>query len=291
MLAGLRKGGDIMARPDLQLTATLAALALLMTASPVRAQDGGAFVAPFNDKGSPAVPADKRIAADAPGLLQPFRGRPWWHALAFCSGVYENQAFIAEQKGDAARAATLREESDRHFFRPALLRVMADRDIAFEPANDVLSPDMNYQFLAAGISRQPFESDIARCRAIEMRHAALDRPAAAAPPPAPASPPAERRFKATANLTRGYDGQVYWQLMMRCAKGSQGAAGPRGELMGRFARTAIELLGKDRGLSMAEAQKQVMAATPALEPIAPGPSEDRDPCIAMGKQLASEAAN
>ncbi|MEO7688373.1 MAG: hypothetical protein ABIS51_03740 [Sphingomonas sp.] len=283
-----------MARPDLPLTATLAALALLMTASPVRAQDGEAFVAPFNDKGSPAVPADKRIAADAPGLLQPFRGRPWWHALAFCSGVYENQAFTAEQKGDAARAATLREESDRRFFRPALLRVMADRGIDIEPANDVLSPDMNYQFLAAGISPQPFESDVARCRAIETRYAALDRPAApsaVAPPPAPASLPAERRFKATSSLTQNYDGQVYWQLMMRCAKGSQGIAGPRGELMGRFARAAIGLLAKDRGVGMAEAQKQVMAATPALEPIAPGPSEDRDPCIAMGKQLGSEASN
>lgn len=283
-----------MARPDLLMTATLASLALLITASPARAQDGGTFVAPFNDKGSPAVPADRRIAADAPGLLQAFRGRPWWHALAFCSGVYENQAFSAEQKGDVTRAEALHEESDRRFFRPALLRVMADRDIDFEPANNVLAPDMNYQSLAAEISPRPFESDVALCRAIEIRYAARDRPAAApaaAPRPAPVPPPAERRFKATANLTRSYDGQLYWQLMMRCAKGSQNVAGPRGELMGRFARTAIELLGKDRGVGMAEAQKQVMAATPTLEPIAPDPSEDRDPCIAMGKQLAAEASN
>jgi hypothetical protein len=115
-----------------------------------------------------------------------------------------------------------------------------------------------------------------------------------APPPAPAAAvakpaaPFERRFRGKSDLTHRYDGETYWSLMMRCAIGSQGVAGPRGEMMGQFGRAALALMVQDGGKTVDEAKAALEAAAPGLAPIAPGTGEADDACIAIGRQLEAE---
>lgn len=274
-----------------------AAVAALGAATPAWGQPAKPFVPEFNTEGYPPLPADKLVSTTAAGYLQPFRGRPWWQVLAFCAGTWENQAYEAEQAKDQARADALREESNTRFFRPALRRLMADRGIDPEDAAEIMRPDINIQFLIAAETERPFADDQPRCKDIEMTHAAATR-VAPRPAPPPASAPAvaqpaapfERRFRAKADLTHRYDGETYWSLMMRCAIGSQGVPGPRGEMMGQFGRAAMALKVQDGKKTADEAKAELEAAAPALAPIAPGTSEADDACIAIGRQLEAEVA-
>jgi hypothetical protein len=270
------------------MRALIAAAALAAFATPAAAQD---FVAEFNTVGSPMTAQDKRVAVDATGPMQAWRGRPWWHVLAYCSGVYEYTAYRREET-DPAGAEALREQGNDLFFRPGIRRLMEDRGIDADAGAAVMQPDVNFHMIVTGEEGRPFEEDRARCRTFMAAYAAAIRPAAAAPAaptPAPA-PPGDRRFKAQADLTRRFDGEPYWELMLRCAAGSQGVAGQRGQMMGLFTRTAMQLLTTDRGLTREAAEAELRARLPQVQPIAPGTSPTDDACIAIGQQLQAEVA-
>jgi len=165
-----------MAVRDVWLVAGLAGLAL---SAPAAAQEAKPFVPEFNTEGHPVLPADKLVPATALGYLEPFRGRAWWQALMFCAGAWENQATKAEDAKDQARSDALSEESNARFFRPALRRLMADRGIGAEDAQEILRPEVSLQYLVAADTERPFADDQPRCRVIQAAHAVVDRQAAA----------------------------------------------------------------------------------------------------------------
>lgn len=248
----------------------------------------GVFVAPFHEGGYPVQTADALIAVDAVGVLQGFHGRPWWHAMAYCVGSYESAAQALETAGNIAEAQALRDTSYWEFHLPAISGLADDRGISEEEAIEIMRPDINYQILVAMGDARPFEPDQERCATIAVAFAApRQAPAKAVAPPAePVAKDEVRRFAAVSDVTREHDGAPYWELMLRCAMGSNGVAGREqwGQL---FVSTAAQLL-LEQGMDQAAARATMEQAVTVLAPIPPGPTEERDACMVIGRQLRAE---
>lgn len=153
----------------------LVAVAAAAVAAPgvVAAQQAPVFIPEFNTEGYPPLPADRRVSISATGHLQGFRGRAWWQAFAFCRGVWENQARDRERDGDPRGALDLRDTADDLFLTPAVARLMADRGISADAANEILQPDITFQFFVAAEEGRPFGEDAARCQAIGDSYASI----------------------------------------------------------------------------------------------------------------------
>jgi hypothetical protein len=161
----------------------LAVAAWIGMAGPALAQDEAAkqFAPQFNEDGAPAIPADKRVADDAVGALQAWRGHPWWQVMAFCLGTWNNAAYEAEDNGDKAGSEALHAEAEERFIQPALRRLMDDRGIDSDAAAEILAPDVNFQFFVAGDEARPFAEDRTRCGIYAAEYAALARAVPATP--------------------------------------------------------------------------------------------------------------
>lgn len=274
----------------------LAGAALSAAATAHAQQSGKPFVVENNDQGSPAQPSDARVPLTAVGLLQPFKGRTWWQTLAFCGGVYYNRSAKLKEQGQAAAAEQIENELFDRFQERGAQRLMIDRRVTEEVADGIMGGDMAFSLSWVAMEPRPWEDDFKRCDLIERAYLAFSRTAAArapasAPVPAPVAPAgatAERRYAARSEITRRFDGQPYWKLMLQCAKGRQAAGGPQIAMARTFILTARDLLERDQGLTRQVAEENIKAALPGLQPLAPGPTPQSDACTLIGNQLIAE---
>lgn len=88
---------------------------------------------------SAAQSQDQIIPASSNGALRGWAGKPWWHALAYCSAVQTRQVDWMTSVRSPEGEARFR-DSSISYLQAAGKRVQADRGITYSAALEIVTP-------------------------------------------------------------------------------------------------------------------------------------------------------